>query len=165
MIDCVLREATTLDVPAITAIYSHYVLTSTATFEVDAPDTAEMENRLRSIKEQNLPYLVAELDGIVVGYGYASQFRPRPAYGFTVEDTVYVHHGWIGKGVGRRLMDALISSCRAAGCHQVVAVISGNNSAAVALHASQGFHHVGLMPEVGFKFRRWVDIVLMQRAL
>jgi len=165
MIDCVIREATTLDVPVITAIYAHYVLTSTATFELDPPDIAEMESRLRSIKERNLPYLVAELDGNIVGYGYASQFRPRPAYGFTVEDSVYVHPEWIGKGAGRKLVEALIAACSAANCHQMIAVISGDNPAAVVLHASLGFRQVGLMPEVGFKFGRWVNIVLMQRAL
>jgi len=160
-----IRAASSEDVPAIAAIYAPFVLSSTATLELEAPDVAEMERRLRSVQEGGLPYLVAEVDGVVVGYAYAAPFRPRPGYRFTVEDSVYLRADHAKRGVGRQLLHALMERCRAAGCRQMVAVIGGDNPASAAMHAAQGFVPVGVLHEVGFKFGEWWDVTLMQRKL
>ncbi len=153
------------DVPAVAAIYAAYVLTSAATFELEPPDPDEINRRMRSVIEGGLPYLVAEVDGVVAGYGYASPFRPRVGYRFTVEDSVYVRAEYAGRGVGRGLLKELMERCRAAGCHQMVAVIGGVNPASVAMHKAMGFGHVGVLREVGFKFGAWQDVTMMQRGL
>ena len=160
------RAACPEDARAIAAIYATFVLTSTATLELDAPDAAEIECRMRSVQHAGLPYLIAEApDGVVAGYAYAASFRPRAGYRFTVEDSVYLDARFAGQGLGRRLLGELIARCKAAGCHQMVAVIGGENPASVAMHASQGFVHVGVLREVGFKFDAWRDVTLMQREL
>jgi L-amino acid N-acyltransferase YncA len=162
---CTVRVARAEDVGAIAAIYAPYVLGSAATFELEPPDAAEMLRRFRSVEQSGLPYLVAEIDGVVAGYGYAAPFRLRPGYRFTVEDSVYVGADYVGRGVGRRLLVAVIEACKAAGCRQIVAVIGGENPASVAMHAAHGFVHVGVLRQVGFKFEAWHDMTLMQRAL
>jgi L-amino acid N-acyltransferase YncA len=160
-----IRTAEAEDVPAIVAIYAPYVLSSAATFELEPPDAAEMERRMNSVLECGLPYLVAEVDGVVAGYAYASSFRPRAGYRFTVEDSVYLRADYAGKGIGRQLLGALIERCKAAGCRQMVAVIGGENPASVVMHRTLGFAHVGVLREVGFKFGGWQDVTLMQRGL
>jgi L-amino acid N-acyltransferase YncA len=160
-----IRAATPSDAVAIAAIYAHYVATGTATFELDAPDAAEVVFRMNDIAALGLPYLVAELEGTIAGYGYATQFRRRPAYRFTVEDSVYVDSNFAGRGIGRLLLSELIDRCREAGFRQMIAVIAGENPASVALHGALGFAHRGVLKDVGFKFDRWVDVTLMQRAL
>jgi phosphinothricin acetyltransferase len=150
---------------SVTAIYEHFVLNTTNTLEVAPPDVAEMERRRQTVLDRGLPYLVAELDGHVIGYAYASQFRPREGYRYTVEDSIYVHADRAGYGIGRKLLKALIAACESSGCHRLVACICGDNPASVALHASQGFAGVGTIPEAGFKLGRWIDMSMMQRGL
>jgi L-amino acid N-acyltransferase YncA len=162
---CSIRPATPADISHITSIYSKFVTTTTATFEITVPDEAEMLRRLRSVVERNLPYLVAELEGYIVGFCYASQFRPREGYRFTVEDSIYVRADCIGHGVGRLLLSELISQCKAKGCHSMVACICGVNVPSVALHSSLGFQQVGLLPEAGYKFGEWLRLLIMQRPL
>jgi phosphinothricin acetyltransferase len=124
-----------------------------------------MERRMNSVLEGGLPYLVAEVGGVVAGYAYASSFRPRAGYRFTVEDSVYLRADYAGKGIGRQLLGALIERCKAAGCRQMVAVIGGENPASVVMHRTLGFAHVGVLREVGFKFGEWQDVTLMQLGL
>ncbi|MCU1319652.1 MAG: acetyltransferase [Edaphobacter sp.] len=160
-----IRAAGSVDVPAIAAIYAPFVLNSTATLELEPPDVAEVERRLRSVQQGGLPYLVAEADGVIVGYAYAAPFRPRPGYRFTVEDSVYLRADYAGRGIGKQLLATVMERCKDAGCRQMVAVIGGANPASVTMHAGQGFAHVGVLREVGFKFGQWQDVTLMQRGL
>ncbi len=162
---CVIRASTPADLPAITAIYGRFVATSTATFEIAVPDLAEMASRRRAQLDRGLPHLVAELDGYTVGFCYASPFRPREGYRFTVEDSIYVRADCVGHGVGRKLLAELIAQCQARGCHLMVACICGVNPASVALHASLGFTQAGLLPEAGNKFGQWLSLLMMQRRL
>jgi L-amino acid N-acyltransferase YncA len=163
--ECVVRPSTPADIPHITAIYSRFVATSTATFEIVAPDESEMLRRRRDVLDRDLPHLVAELEGYIVGFCYASQFRPREGYRFTVEDSIYVRPDCIGHGVGKALLSELILQCQAKGCHSMVACICGVNVSSVALHASLGFQQVGLVPEAGYKFGEWLRLLIMQRSL
>jgi L-amino acid N-acyltransferase YncA len=165
MVSCKIRPAVVEDMAAVTGIYEHFVRTSSASFELVAPDLAEMQRRRSAVLERGLPYLVAELEGYIVGYCYASQFRPREGYRFTVEDSIYVRADCVGFGVGKKLLTGLVEGCQAAGCHRMVACICGENPASVALHASHGFTPVGRMPEAGFKFGEWLDMSMMMRAL
>jgi phosphinothricin acetyltransferase len=161
-----LREAREADLPAIAEIYGHHVLHGVASFEETPPDLEEMRRRYRAIAERGLPYLVAELAGSVAGYAYAGPYRPRPAYRYTVEDSVYLHPGRIGRGLGRLLLGELIARCEALGLRQMVAIIGGRETvASISLHARMGFREVGVLEGVGFKFGRWVETVLMQRPL
>ena len=161
-----LRPAEERDVARITAIYAHYVLGGLASFEVVPPDAVEIARRRSDLLAEGLPYLVAELEGAVVGYAYAALYRTREAYRYTVEDSIYVDRGAVGRGVGRLLLERLIVECTALGFRQMVAVIGDSgNRPSIALHEACGFRQVGLLPSVGFKFGRWVDSVLMQRAL
>ena len=161
-----IRPALDADIPQIAAIYAHHVLTGLATFEVEPPDAAELARRRAAILERRLPYLVAEIDGTIAGYAYAGPYRPRPAYRFTVEDSVYIRPEQQRKGLGRLLLTELIAQCEAAGCRQMIAVIGDSgNTASIKLHESLGFEHTGILKGVGFKFGRWVDTVLMQRPL
>jgi phosphinothricin acetyltransferase len=160
------RSAGEGDIPAITRIYAHFVVNGLASFELEAPGEQEMLRRYRSVRELGLPYLVAELNGAVAGYAYASSYRPRPAYRFTVEDSIYIDRVHAGRGAGDTLLAALIVGCEACGCRQMIAVIGDSaNHGSIALHAACGFARAGLLPAVGFKFGRWVDSVLMQRPL
>jgi L-amino acid N-acyltransferase YncA len=160
------RDATNADMAAIQRIYSHHVLHGTASFEEVAPSVAEMCARRESVLELGLPYLAAELGGDIVGYSYATRYRSRAAYRYTLEDTVYVAHGLNGKGIGATLLSCLISLCEAGPWRQMVAVIGDSgNAGSIALHRSMGFRAVGTLTSVGFKFGEWVDSVLMQRPL
>jgi len=161
-----IRSARESDVPAICAIYGHYVRTSKATFETEPPGTDEMERRRQDVLAHGLPYLVAELDGLVAGFAYAAPYRVRPAYRFTAEDSVYIHPDHAGQGLGRLLLAEMIAACRQAGRTQLISVIGDSgNVASIALHEKLGFRHVGVLRRVGFKFDTWVDTVLMQRDL
>ena len=162
---CLVRPSTSLDITDVTAIYAEFVATSTATFEIIAPDESEMLRRRQAVLDRDLPYLVAELEGYIVGFCYASQFRPREGYRFTVEDSIYVRPDCIGHGVGKMLLAELLSRCQAKGCHSMVACICGVNVSSVALHASLGFKEVGLLPEAGNKFGEWLRLLIMQRRL
>jgi L-amino acid N-acyltransferase YncA len=163
--ECIVRPSTPADIPAVTAIYARFVTSSTATFEIVPPDEPEMMRRRRAVLDRDLPYLVAELEGYVVGFCYASQFRPREGYRYTVEDSIYVRADCIGHGVGKTLLAELISECQAKGCHSMVACICGVNVPSVALHASLGFQQVGLLPEAGRKFGEWMQLLILQRPL
>jgi len=160
------RHSLDSDIEAITAIYAHHVQNGTASFEIDAPDAAEIARRRLDVIGCGLPYLTAEMEGAVVGYAYASPYRPRAAYRFTVEDSIYVHPAQVGKGIGSILLPELIAACEQTSARQMVAIIGDvNNSASVRLHERFGFTHAGVLHAVGFKFGRWVDTILMQRAL
>ncbi len=164
----IIRSATPADIPAIAAIYGQAVRTGTASFELDPPDAAEMRRRFEVTTAGGYPYIVAldEADGMLLGYAYASAFRPRIAYRFTVENSVYVSSQAHKRGIGRTLMDKLITACTKKGFRQMVAVIGGSdNLASIALHRACGFHDVGVMRSTGLKFDRWIDTVLMQREL
>jgi len=163
--ECLIRPATAADMGHLTAIYARFVETTTATFEITAPDEPEMQRRRRAVLDLGLPYLVAELEGYVVGFCYASQFRPREGYRFTVEDSIYVRPDCIGHGVGKLLLGELIAQCTARGCHSMVACICGVNIPSTALHASLGFKEVGMLPEAGSKFGEWLRLLIMQRPL
>lgn len=161
-----LRSATHDDISAITAIYRPAVLHGTASFELEAPSEEEMRRRFEAIVAGGYPYLVAELDGVVVGYGYANAFRPRPAYRFSVENSIYVAPDHHGKGVGKALLAKLIEVCTAQGFRQMIAVIGDSGQrASIGLHRSLGFTFSGTAHSVGYKHGRWLDTVMMQRAL
>jgi L-amino acid N-acyltransferase YncA len=154
------------DLPAVAAIYAHHVLHGLASFEEVPPGEAELARRREEVLGHGLPWLVAELGGSVAGYAYAAPYRARPAYRFTVEDSVYVAPGLGGRGVGRALLGRLVGLCEAAGRRQMVAVIGDSaNLGSVRLHERLGFRRVGVLEAVGCKHGRWVDSVLMQRAL
>ena len=163
----VIRAAIADDVPAIAAIYESHVAHGTASFELTPPGVDEMGRRLDAVVAGHCPYLVAvDASPRVLGFAYAAPYRSRPAYRHTVEDSVYVREGEGGRGVGSALLDALIEACESRGFRQMIAVIGGaENGASIALHASCGFVEVGRLHAVGRKFERWVDTVLMQRAL
>ena len=161
-----IRPATTADLAAITAIYAHHVLHGTASFETEPPAVEEMARRHAEIVRRGLPYYLAELGGRIVGYAYAAPYRPRPAYRFTVENSVYIHPEWMGRGIGRQLLDAVIRASAEAGCRQMIAIIGDSaNTASIRLHESAGFRYVGVLRNVGFKFGRWLDTVMMQKEL
>jgi L-amino acid N-acyltransferase YncA len=161
------RPALEADMPAIAEIYAHHVLHGAATFEIVPPDAVEMTRRWREVEARGLPWLVAGAAGAAVtGYAYATPYRSREAYRFTVENSVYIDPGHLGEGIGTALLAALIEKCEAGSWRQMVAVIGDrNNSASVRLHEKLGFAHIGVLQAVGFKFGRWVDTVLMQRSL
>jgi L-amino acid N-acyltransferase YncA len=154
------------DVAAIAAIYGHHVLHGLASFEEAPPAVVEMARRRDEITARGLPYLVAEQDRRVVGYCYASPFRTRSAYRFTVEDSIYIDAAEVGRGIGRALLEPLLARSAELGYRQMVAVIGGSDSVpSIRLHERLGFARTGLLPAIGFKFGQWVDTVLMQRAL
>jgi phosphinothricin acetyltransferase len=161
-----IRPATPADIAAITRIYAEAVRHGTASFELEPPDEAEMARRFRTLVDGGYPYQVAELDGAVVGYAYAGPYRPRPAYRFSVEDSVYIDPGAQRRGIGRALLSRLIDAAERRGYRQMIAVIGDSaQTASIELHRALGFHLVGTIENVGFKFDRWLDTVLMQRAL
>lgn len=161
-----LRDACADDLPSIQAIYAHHVLHGTASFELEPPSLEEMHKRWQTITGAGLPYRVATEGGRVVGYAYATPYRPRPGYRFSVEDSIYVHHNAAGQGIGRALLAELIADCTAQGYRQMLASIGDSgNAASCGLHAAQGFERAGVFRSVGFKFGRWLDVVLMQRTL
>ncbi len=164
--DIQIRPAKDSDIAAITEIYAHHVLHGTGSFEIDPPDADEMARRFADVVNRGLPYLVAESGNTVVGYAYAALYRTRIAYRFTLEDSVYVHQGYMGHGVGAALLRELIGACKQWGCRQLVAVIGDSeNTASVRVHEKLGFQHSGVLRGVGFKFDRWIDTVFMQLPL
>jgi phosphinothricin acetyltransferase len=161
-----LRDSHDDDIPAIAAIYGHWVTHGLASFEYEAPSAAEMARRRAAVLEGGYPYIVAEHDGRVRGYAYASSYRTRPAYRFAVENSVYVAPDANRGGVGRALLTGLIARCEARGFRLMVAVIGDSaNAPSIGLHESCGFAHAGLLPDIGWKHGRWVDSVLMTRPL
>ncbi len=162
---CLVRPAIPSDLSAIRGIYGNAVESTTHTFEIKAPDEAEIARRWQATLDRGLPYLVAELEGYVVGFTYASQYRPREGYRYTVEDSIYVRPDCVGNGVGRTLLGELLSTCRRAGYHSMVACICGVNVPSVSLHTSLGFQIAGVLPEAGFKFGEWLRLTIMQRLL
>jgi L-amino acid N-acyltransferase YncA len=162
----VIRPAEPLDLPTITGIYDHAVRHGTASFEIAPPDEPEMMRRFEALRASGHPYLVADRGGAIAGYAYAGPYRARPAYHWCVEDSIYVAPQWQGHGIGRLLLDHLIEAAAAADFRQMIAVIGDSaNTASIALHRTAGFRLVGTFDNVGFKFGRWLDSVLMQRPL
>jgi L-amino acid N-acyltransferase YncA len=160
------RDARDADMHAVTKIYAAHVLHGLASFEEIPPSLEEMQSRRASVLQLGLPYLVAEMDGRVVGYSYATFYRTRPAYRYTVEDSVYVEDGLNGRGIGTLLLAELIARCERGPWRQMLAVIGDSaNAGSIALHRRMGFTPAGSLTSVGFKFGRWVDSVFMQRAL
>lgn len=160
------RDAREGDMRFVQEIYAHHVLHGLASFEEEPPGIAEMIGRREGVLKLGLPYLVAEMDGRIVGYSYASLYRPRPAYRHTIEDSVYIRDGFAGNGIGRELLSELIRRCEAGPWRQMLAVIGDSaNAGSIGLHGSQGFRQIGRLDAVGFKFGRWVDSILMQRPL
>jgi L-amino acid N-acyltransferase YncA len=161
-----IRDATPADIGAIQAIYAHHVLHGLASFEEVAPPVEEMRARYEAIAGAGMPYLVAEIGGRVVGYGYASSYRTRSAYRYTLENSIYLEDGMRGQGVGSALLEALIARCRKGPWRQMLAVIGDSaNAASIGLHRKAGFREVGLLERVGYKHGRWVDSVVMQLEL
>lgn len=162
-----IRPAVETDLPAITAIYAQAVREGTATFELDPPDLAEMTRRFRVLSEGGFPYLVAVQDhDRIAGYAYAGPYRPRPAYRFTVENSIYLDPACHRRGIGGRLLRRLVQDCEAGGFRQMIAVIGDSaNAGSIGLHTSCGFRTIGTHPHVGLKFGRWLDTVMMQLPL
>jgi phosphinothricin acetyltransferase len=162
-----IRPAAATDIPAIAAIYAHAVRHGTASFELDPPSEAEMTRRFHALVDSGHPYLVAEVAGAVAGYAYAGPFRPRRAYRFSVEDSIYVAPDSHRRGIGKALLAALIAQAETRGFRQMIAVIGDSTlqTPSIELHRAAGFVMVGTLAAVGFKFDRWLDTVLMQRAL
>lgn len=161
-----IRPSRADDLGAIAAIYAHAVLHGTGTFELEPPSADEMAKRRDDVLARGLPWLVAESDGEVRGYAYANWFRPRPAYRYCVEDSIYLHPDTRRQGLGRLLLAELIARCTAAGATQMLAVIGdADNAGSIAVHRACGFDDTGRLRAAGWKFGRWLDVVLMQRAL
>ena len=162
-----IRPAVSADIPAITRIYAHAVEHGTASFELTPPDEAEIARRMNDLTGKGYPYLAGEIDGALAGYAYAGPYRARPAYRLTVEDSVYIAPDRHRRSIGRALLAALIEATAARGFRQMIAVIgdSPRQAASISLHEALGFRHVGILQDVGFKHGRWLDSVLMQRAL
>jgi L-amino acid N-acyltransferase YncA len=166
MNEITIRAAGRGDIPAITRIYEHAVKYGTATFEIVAPDEAEMARRQAALLAGRYPYLVATERGEIAGYAYAGPYRARPAYHWSVEDSIYIAPDLQGRGIGRLLLDRLVADSEQRGFRQMIAVIGDSAQAAsIALHASAGFTNIGTLRSVGFKLGRWLDTVLMQRGL
>jgi L-amino acid N-acyltransferase YncA len=161
-----IRPATVADLPSVTRIYEHAVRHGTATFELIPPDLAEMTRRFDALMDGGFPYLVALIDGGVAGYAYAGPYRPRPAYRFTVENSVYLEPAIHRRGIGLQLMQRLIAECETRGFRQMIAVIGDStNAGSIGVHARCGFQMIGTHPSVGLKFGRWLDTVMMQLPL
>lgn len=161
-----IRPSTPDDAAACAAIYGEAVRNGTGTFELDEPEAAEMGRRRDAIVDQGLPWLVAEREGTILGYAYAGQFRPRKAYRFCVEDSIYLAPAARGQGVGRLLLVELVARCEAVGIRQMLAVIGdSDNEASIGVHLACGFEHCGKFEAAGWKFDRWLDVVMMQRRL
>ena len=161
----IVRAASNGDAERIAAIYAHHVRHGTATFDTVPLSAAAMAEKIDGLLARDCPFLVAEVDALVVGYAYAAPFRDRPAYAGTVEDSIYLDPDWTGRGIGKALLTALIDACEAAGFRQMIAVAGGGEPGSVALHIACGFSHAGRMQSVGRKFGRWLDTIYMQRAL
>jgi L-amino acid N-acyltransferase YncA len=161
-----IRSSTPADVPAITAIYGHSVQTGTGTFELEVPSEAEMVQRRLNVTQAGWPWLVAESEGQVIGYAYAQPFRPRRAYRFCLEDSIYLAEAARGQGVGSTLLAELLTRCEQLGARQMLAVIGDSgNAGSIGVHRALGFEHCGVLKNAGWKFDRWLDVVMMQREL
>jgi len=161
-----IRPSRDEDVAAITAIYAHHVLNGTGTFETEAPSVADMSARRADVLGKNLPYLVAEDHGEVLGFAYCNWFKPRPAYRFSAEDSIYISENARGRGLGGQLLAALSQAAEAVGVRKLIAVIGDSaNAGSVGVHRSQGFTHVGVLKDCGWKFGEWRDVVLMEKVL
>jgi len=166
MSDTRIRPSTDADLAAITRIYAHHVLNGTGTFETSPPSEEDMRTRRADVLGKNLPWLVLEQHGIVRGFAYGNWFKPRPAYRFSVEDSIYMASDAAGKGLGKLLMTELLAQLERRGIRKVMAVIGDSaNAGSIGLHLAAGFQHVGVIDACGWKFGRWLDIVLMQRPL
>lgn len=163
--EIVVRQSREDDVPAMMAIYTHHIRRGLAGGVVVAEDADDIKKRRKSMLSKRLPHLVAEAGGEVIGYAYAVPFRKRPAYRYTAKHSIYIHPGHLGQGLGRRLLDALVESCAAAGYRQLIGYVDGANVASLKLHERAGFREVGRLPSVAFKYGKWADSVMMQRAL
>lgn len=162
----VIRDATEADLPAIQTIYAHHVLHGVASFEETPPSVEELRGRRAAVLSHGLPYMVAEFDGAIAGYCYATLYRPRPAYCNTIEDSIYMDDAFRGRGIGRLLLHAVIERCETGPWRQMVAVVAdGGSGGSLSLHRSLGFELVGTLKAVGFKHGRWLDTTLMQRTL
>jgi phosphinothricin acetyltransferase len=162
---CPSREA---DVPAMLAIYLHHIrrgVDAGAVGDIETPDADDIKRRRKNMQGRRMPHLVAERAGAVIGYAYAVPFRKRPAYRYAVKHSIYVHHEHLGRGVGSKLMAALIDACAAAGFRQMIGYVDAANQASLRLHESFGFRQVGHLPTIGYKFGRWTDTVMVQRSL
>lgn len=161
-----IRSASEADLIEILNIYTKEVLEGTASFEIQPPGLDEMTSRMHTVRGAKLPYLVATLDGNVAGYAYAVPYRPRPAYRYTVEDSVYVARWAQRQGIGSRLLEALVEACERVGTRQMIAIIGGvSHTASIRLHEKVGFRRVGTLEKVGWKFDLWLDTLVMQRPL
>ena len=161
-----IRPATAADLPFVTGIYEHAVLYGTATFELIPPDLAEMTRRFGVLMDGGFPYFVAVLEGRVIGYAYAGAYRPRPAYRFTVENSVYLQPAIHRRGIGLQLLQRLIAESERRGYRQMIAVVGDSaNAGSIGVHTKCGFQMIGTYSDVGFKFGRWLDTVMMQRTL
>ncbi len=162
----IIRPSQTSDLPAITAIYRHHVLHGTGTFELDPPNQEDMANRREDVLSKRLPYLVATDQDQVIGYAYCNWFKPRPAYRFSAEDSIYMAPGALGRGYGRALLVELAAQAERAGVRKLIAVIGDSaNLGSIGVHQSVGFTHVGVLKSCGWKFGQWRDVVLMDKAL
>ena len=161
-----IRPVTAADIDAVTAIYAHDVLYGTGTFELVPPTVSEMAVRVASVTDAGLPYLAAVEASDVVGFAYAGPYRPRPAYRYTVEDSIYLHPEATGRGIGTLLLTEVVERCESLGLRQMIAVIGdSDNVGSIRTHAKCGFDPVGTFRAVGWKHGRWLDTVLMQRNL
>jgi L-amino acid N-acyltransferase YncA len=161
-----IRPSRDEDITSITAIYAHHVLNGTGTFEIDPPSVADMAGRRADVLSKGLPYIVAEEAGQVIGYAYCTWFKPRPAYRFSAEDSIYLAPGVHGKGIGRTLLAELERQAEAVGIRKLIAVIGDSkNAGSIGVHRSLGFSQVGVLKSCGWKFDQWLDVVLMEKAL
>jgi len=163
--DVAVRASTEDDVPAMVAIYAHHIRSGLGTYDPEPLHDEDIKRRRKNMLKRRLPHLVAERNGVVVGYAYAVPFRRRPPYRYAVKHSIYVHLDHLHSGVGRLLLPALIEACTAAGFRQMIAYVDGENVPSQNLHEGFGFRRVGLLEGVGYKFGRWTDSLLMQRAL
>ncbi len=163
--DVVIRPSDERDVPEMLAIYTHHIRYGIGDHPLEPTDPEDIKKRRKSMLGKRLPHLVAECGGRVVGYAYAVPFRKRPAYRYTVKHSIYVHPDFVGRGIGRRLLAALVESCAVAGYRQVIGYVDAANLPSIRLHEAAGFREVGRLPSVGYKFGHWTDSVMMQRAL
>ncbi|RZL67255.1 MAG: N-acetyltransferase family protein [Variovorax sp.] len=161
-----IRPSRDADLPAITAIYAHHVLHGTGTFETEPPTVTDMTARRADVLSKNLPYLVAEKNGEVLGFAYCNWFKPRPAYRYSAEDSIYLAEAARGQGLGKQLLAALSQAAEAVGVRRLIAVIGDSaNLGSVGVHRAEGFSHVGVLKDCGWKFGQWRDVVLMDKVI
>jgi phosphinothricin acetyltransferase len=163
-----IRPSTDADVSAMLAIYTHHIqrgVGDLGTYESEPLHAEDLKQRRKNMRKRRLPHLVAEQDGVIAGYAYAVPFRKRPAYRYTLKHSIYIHKDYLHAGIGRVLLPALVEACATAGYLQMIGYIDATNEPSLKLHEACGFRRVGLLPSVGFKFGRWIDSVMMQRAL